>query len=580
MHILGASSDILIVVEQDALMRQEMVTVAEADCLACTAVLLGIKALSDLLLGDNQVVLDETSYGQQDIDSFEIKSILQQGGKACLGFGKGGSVKAAMGSAALDSPFMHGWLAEEEKGAVLCTVASAAKIEPKEVQEALRLLQDLVGKQQLICTSIQEPSLDTGVVTATIIITRLNSIGLHHTVSKGQLNASISKSMATEGTGTRNDERTCILDGVDLAGPAASGTTEGDPSHTWDGASIEVRNGVDNGVNEKPTQKILKLEHLGSQSGAQSKRSDQPVVSDGKSIPATSNITRPLDFRSEGGAGQSPMATGNAWKAGPSSAAAEEWALSRAQAREQLVAMDPEGDTSITIGIRPRVEQQRVVGQHPYQKSAPEVIPVDPAAVPRKGVGAMLDKYRAMLQGRDSSPALAPTTLSQRAASMLENERSTNKLTQVMEIQLNQGLYKGRCQAGQPEGKGRLTYADGSFYEGQWKQGNRHGTGAFYYANGDMYQGSWRNNVMHGQGWLYFHTGDRLHAHYVNGVANGEARYYSVDGNVFFGRLRDNWRHGECLYIESSGSRWREVWDYGMFVSRTPIQDCSGGGSS
>jgi hypothetical protein len=57
------------------------------------------------------------------------------------------------------------------------------------------------------------------------------------------------------------------------------------------------------------------------------------------------------------------------------------------------------------------------------------------------------------------------------------------------------------------------------------------------------------------QGWLYFHTGDRLHAHYVNGVANGEARYYSVDGNVFFGRLRDNWRHGECLYIESSGSR-------------------------
>jgi hypothetical protein len=61
---------------------------------------------------------------------------------------------------------------EEEKGAVVCTVASAAKIEPKEVQEALRLLQDLVGKQQLICTSIQEPSLDTGVVTATIIITR------------------------------------------------------------------------------------------------------------------------------------------------------------------------------------------------------------------------------------------------------------------------------------------------------------------------------------------------------------------------------------------------------------------------
>ncbi len=52
---------------------------------------------------------------------------------------------------------------------------------------------------------------------------RLNSIGLHHTVSKGRLNASVSKSMATEGTGIGNDERTCIPHGVDLAGPAASG---------------------------------------------------------------------------------------------------------------------------------------------------------------------------------------------------------------------------------------------------------------------------------------------------------------------------------------------------------------------
>jgi hypothetical protein len=36
---------------------------------------------------------------------------------------------------------------EEEKGIVLCTIASATKIEPKEVQEALRVLQNLVGKQ-------------------------------------------------------------------------------------------------------------------------------------------------------------------------------------------------------------------------------------------------------------------------------------------------------------------------------------------------------------------------------------------------------------------------------------------------
>jgi hypothetical protein len=52
---------------------------------------------------------------------------------------------------------------------------------------------------------------------------RLNNIGLHHTISKGQLNVYISKSMATEGIGTGNDERTCILDGVDFVGLVALG---------------------------------------------------------------------------------------------------------------------------------------------------------------------------------------------------------------------------------------------------------------------------------------------------------------------------------------------------------------------
>jgi hypothetical protein len=49
---------------------------------------------------------------------------------------------------------------------------------------------------------------------------KLNNIGLHHIISKGQLNAYISKSMATKRTGTSNDEKVCILDGVDLVGRA------------------------------------------------------------------------------------------------------------------------------------------------------------------------------------------------------------------------------------------------------------------------------------------------------------------------------------------------------------------------
>jgi hypothetical protein len=43
------------VVEQDALLQQEMVTVSEAGTLACTAVLQGIRVISDLLLVRSEV---------------------------------------------------------------------------------------------------------------------------------------------------------------------------------------------------------------------------------------------------------------------------------------------------------------------------------------------------------------------------------------------------------------------------------------------------------------------------------------------------------------------------------------------
>jgi len=47
---------------------------------------------------------------------------------------------------------------------------------------------------------------------------KLKNIGLYHIISKGQLNAYISKSMAIKRIGIGNDEGICILDGVNLVG--------------------------------------------------------------------------------------------------------------------------------------------------------------------------------------------------------------------------------------------------------------------------------------------------------------------------------------------------------------------------
>lgn len=159
--------------------------------------------------------------------------------------------------------------------------------------------------------------------------------------------------------------------------------------------------------------------------------------------------------------------------------------------------------------------------------------------------------------------------LSVRAAMMLEAERGSPKgWNSIVEIPYRGGIYRGRCQGGLPDGKGRLTFMDGSFYEGFWKCGKRSGLGTFCYSNGDLFRGPWRDDVMHGKGWFYFHTGDRWFANFWRGKANGEGRFFSKNGSVFFGIFRDGWRHGHSVCIDSDGSRWTELWDDGVLVDR------------
>jgi hypothetical protein len=43
----------------------------------------------------------------------------------------------------------------------------------------------------------------------------------------------------------------------------------------------------------------------------------------------------------------------------------------------------------------------------------------------------------------------------------------------------NGDAYVGSWQGDVMHGKGKLTFADGSFYEGDWKEGKRYGTGTF-----------------------------------------------------------------------------------------------------
>nr|CAB3454191.1 unnamed protein product [Digitaria exilis] len=142
----------------------------------------------------------------------------------------------------------------------------------------------------------------------------------------------------------------------------------------------------------------------------------------------------------------------------------------------------------------------------------------------------------------------------------------------IVEIRYGGGTYRGRCQEGVPEGKGRLTFSDGSFYDGLWRFGKRSGLGTLFYSNGDVYHGTWRDDLIHGKGWYYFHSGDRWFANFWKGKANGEGRFYAKDGSIFFGHFQNGWRHGESLLVDANGTRWIEVWDEGVLVGRAKME--------
>nr|ACU14213.1 unknown [Glycine max] len=180
---------------------------------------------------------------------------------------------------------------------------------------------------------------------------------------------------------------------------------------------------------------------------------------------------------------------------------------------------------------------------------------------------AVMEFASPLLKGKNANKSKKDGVLSVRAASMLEAERDlSKKWSPVVEMQYRGGRYKGRCQGGLPEGKGRLVLRDGSIYDGLWRYGKRSGPGSFYFKNGDMFQGSWRDDVIHGKGWFYFRTGDRWFANFWKGKANGEGRFYTKSGDAFFGNFKDGWRHGQFLCINANGTRYTEIWENGVLV--------------
>ncbi|MEH0155452.1 hypothetical protein V6R21_14995 [Limibacter armeniacum] len=127
-------------------------------------------------------------------------------------------------------------------------------------------------------------------------------------------------------------------------------------------------------------------------------------------------------------------------------------------------------------------------------------------------------------------------------------------------------IYQGRWNNDKMQGRGKITYPDGSSYEGNFLDGIRSGFGIFTWANGDEYQGGFKDGKMHGRGILTQKDGTQHEGSWLYGKSFGEGTHTYPDGSQYIGEWVDNKRHGKGIMLYSDGRVEQGEWEKGEYV--------------
>ncbi|GMI20412.1 hypothetical protein TrRE_jg10555, partial [Triparma retinervis] len=159
----------------------------------------------------------------------------------------------------------------------------------------------------------------------------------------------------------------------------------------------------------------------------------------------------------------------------------------------------------------------------------------------------------------------------------------------------DEGIYSGQVHNNQPEGKGRMdyangdnltgefkvrkdhknsllgenpyargepngmctrTFADGSFYSGEMYDGCVTGTGTYINAMGERYDGSFRKGYFHGQGRFISVVGEVMEGTFVDGLLHGYGSYVNSRNDKYEGAFDRGEKHGKGMETFSSGNRF------------------------
>lgn len=99
-------------------------------------------------------------------------------------------------------------------------------------------------------------------------------------------------------------------------------------------------------------------------------------------------------------------------------------------------------------------------------------------------------------------------------------------------------LRRNPFAVGEPHGKGKLSFADGSIYDGAFLNGRITGRGQYTNAMGEVFEGDFLDGVLHGKGCFTSVMKEVHKGEFVDGFLHGHGTFDNGRGDVFTGTFQ------------------------------------------
>ena len=114
--------------------------------------------------------------------------------------------------------------------------------------------------------------------------------------------------------------------------------------------------------------------------------------------------------------------------------------------------------------------------------------------------------------------------------------------------------HEGDFVRGKYEGYGIHTYTDGCKYEGQFHDDKRNGKGKMTWPNGDTYVGDWVENFRTGKGRYVWANGAYYEGDFARGKFHGNGQRWYINNYTYIGEFKNDVRHGKGILMAPDGT--------------------------